>query len=341
MDVGIDLGSSHIRVYVKGKGIVLSEATAVSYDAYTGEIIAMGNSAFEMLERCPQAIKVVRPIKGGVIANFSVVTQILSRAIEKISSSSIFRPNVIISAPGSCTALERKTIIDSACAAGAGRVSIIDQPVASALGVGLGIEKPYGVMMVDIGSGTSDIAVITMGTIAAASSLKVAGDSMDEAICRYVRKEKGIVIGTRTAENIKRTVGCATVPDEEMEMSANGKDFVSGMPVMFTITSSQVSQALSECLQLILNEMRRVFDEIPDQMYTDICTGGIELTGGGSRLRGIDKLISDFFSIKARVNLDGENCAAKGAGYALKDIKRLTDYGYIHKQAHDAAGIDW
>lgn len=329
--VGIDLGTSHIKAYVKGKGIVLSEANAISYDAYTDEIIAVGTSAKEMLERTPETIEVSTPIKSGVIADFSVVQEILSRVLDSICGHGIFRPNVIISAPSSCTALEKKSIIDAACSSGAGKVAIIDEPIASALGAGLSIDHPHGVMVVDIGAGTSDIAVITMGTVAVSTSLKIAGDSMTEAIIKYLKRERDIVIGIPTAEKIKRTVGCAFLKEEELEMSANGKDYITGMPMMFTVTSSEIYLAIRECIEAIMEEIRNILEQTPPELYSDICHEGILLTGGGSRLRGLDMALSRRFNISVTAAEDGENCAAKGAGYALKSIKALDDNGYVFK----------
>ncbi|MCM1364283.1 MAG: rod shape-determining protein [Faecalibacterium sp.] len=331
MDVGIDLGTSHIKVYIKGKGIVLSEANAISYDSYTDEMIAIGNSAKSMLERTPETIELVMPIKSGVIADFSVMQEILKYIIDKICRYHIFRPNVIIGVPSSCTALEKKAVIDAACSSGAGKVSIIDDPVASALGAGVTIDNPHGVMVVDMGAGTSDIAVMTMGTVAVSTSLKVAGDNMNEAICQYLKRERDIIIGIPTAEKIKRTVGCASLDDEELEMAANGKDYITGMPVMFTVTSSEIYLALRESIEVIMEEMRNVLEQTPPEMYSDICHEGIVLTGGASKLRGIDKAMSERFKIKVTVAADGENCAAKGAGYALKDMKTLEDNGYLFK----------
>jgi len=331
MDVGIDLGTSHIKVYIKGKGIVLSQANAVSYDTYTDEMIAIGQSAFDMLERTPDTIELVMPIKSGVIADFSVMREVLKYIFDKICKNRILRPNVIISAPSSCTALEKKTVIEAACSSGAGKVSIIDEPIASALGAGISIENPHGVMLIDIGAGTSDIAVITMGTVAFSTSLKIAGNDMTEAVRQYLKRERDIIVGTPTAEKIKRTVGCASLNSEELEMAANGKDYITGMPVMFTVTSSEIYLALRECVEAIMAEMRNVLEQVPPELYTDICNEGIVLTGGSSRLRGIEKAMSERFKIKVTAAYDGENCAAKGAGYALKNIKRLEDGGYIFK----------
>lgn len=331
LDIAIDLGTSCITVYVKGRGVVMSEATAISYDAYTDEVVATGNSARRMLERTPQTVEIAMPIKNGVISDFSVMQQLLSFVIDKICKRQIFRPNVIISTPAGITELSKKTVIDAACAAGAGKVALIDEPVASALGAGISIENPHGTMVVDIGAGTSDIAVITMGTVAVSSTLAVAGDSLDEAICQYLKRERDIIIGKPTAEKIKKGVGAASLEGEEIEMAANGKDYITGMPVMFYVNSKEIYLAMRECIESIMEEMRAVLEQTPPELYSDICYEGIYLTGGVSRLRGLDKAMQERFGIKVKITEDGENCAAKGAGYALKDIKSMQDRGLVFK----------
>lgn len=329
--IAIDLGTNFIKVHIKGKGIVLSQANAISYDAYTDEIVAIGDSAKAMLSRMPSTLELEMPIRSGVIADFSVMREILSYTIEKICKNEIFKPDIIVSAPSSCTELEKKTIIDVCCAAGAGKVCVIAEPVASAYGCALKIKRPYGVMVIDIGAGTSDIAVITMGTVAYSSSLKVAGNDFDKAICQYIKNEKNILIGKPTAEKIKKTIGAAAIQDEEMEMSVGGKDFTTGMPVVFSVTSSEICEALNDQIELILQETAAVLEELPAEMYTDICNDGIIITGGSSGLRGIAKAFSDRFKINATIAVDGENSAVKGAGYALRNIDKLEDDGYIFK----------
>lgn len=330
-DIGIDLGTGSVTVYVRGKGVVLSQATAISYDTYTDEVVAVGDSAKRMLERMPETVSLTLPIRGGVISDFSAAKQILSLVIEKICKRRVLKPNIIISTPSSVTELQKKSVIDAACAAGAGKAAVIDEPVASAVGAGLDIDNPRGKMVVDIGAGTSDIAVITMGQAAYCSSLRVAGDDMDEAVCQYLKKERDIVIGRPTAEKIKKTVGCASDGEEEIEMAANGKNYVSGMPVMFTVTSKEVREATNECVESILEEMRNVMEALPPELYSDICYEGILLTGGGSRLRGLEQRVAERFGIDVNCSADPENCAAKGAGIALERIGEFEDRGLIFK----------
>lgn len=338
-NIAIDLGTGCVKVFVRGRGIVLCQANAISYDAYTDEVVAVGNSAKSMMGKMPDTLETELPIKSGVIANFSAQKQILSMIIEDICKNEIFKPNLIISAPSSCTKLEKKTIIDVACAAGAGKVCVIEEPVASAIGCAADIERPYGTLVIDIGAGTCDIAVITMGQVASASSFKCAGNDMDEAIKQYVRHEKNIIIGRGVAEEIKKTVGSACCDGEEIEMTAGGKHFVSGMPVRFTITSTDVSHALSEIIDKIIDKIRAVMEELPAEMFSDICESGAILTGGSARLRSLAKTLSERLSLKVTVSADCENTAVKGAGYALKNLTEFEDSGYIYKVKENLSQI--
>lgn len=339
LNIGIDLGTGYIKIFVAGKGIVLSEATAISYDAYTEQILAIGNEARRMLDKTPETIELVMPIHGGVISEFSVMEQILSFFINHICKRAVFRPNVIISSPSSITELEKKTIVEVICASGAGKVSLIDEPIASALGAGLSIENPHGVMVMDIGSGTCDIAVITMGKIAASSSLKVAGDDFDFAIEQYLKREKGILIGLATAEKIKKTIGCAYPREEEIEISVNGKDALSLMPKIFTITSNEVYLALKDSIETIFEEIKLVLEQTSPELCTDIFKEGLRLTGGSSKLYGMKKAIEDKFDINVYQIVDPEHSAAKGAGYALKYIDKLEDNGYAYRAKEIVTGF--
>lgn len=327
-NIGIDLGTDKITAFVQGRGIVFSEDNAICYDLYNNETYAIGNTAGEMLEKTPDALTVKKPIIGGVISDFSVMTEILTHFIKKLCDKRVLRPNIIISAPSGITRLERKTVIEAACASGAGKVSVIDEPVVSALGAGLSIDRPHGTMVIDLGAGTTDIAIITMGTVAYSASIKTAGDTMDEAICQYVKKEKNIVIGLRTAKKIKHTVGCAYYRSEEIEMEATGKNYITGMPELFNISSTEVYDALKDKINLIFEAVVDVMEQAPPELYSDICYEGILLTGGTAKLPGLDKELSQRLGIKVRRVTDPEHCAAKGAGYILKNMKKLEDHGY-------------
>ena len=328
LNIGIDLGTSTVTAFAEGKGIVVSEATAISYDSFSGDIIAIGNSAMAMTEKAPDSIVPVRPIKSGVISDFSATVEILKAVMEKVCRNQIFRPNVVVNAPSCVTSPDRKAIVEACCAGGAGKVTVLSEPVLSALGIGLSIEHPHGVMVIDLGAGTTDIAVITMGTVAYATSLKIAGDDMDESILQYVRREKEIDIGLLSAKKIKHTVGCAFRRSEEIEMSVTGKDHVSGMPKMFSISSNEVYEALKDHIRAILNGIQDVLEQTPPELYSDICNEGITLTGGLSKLPGLDKVLSKNLGINVSKAADPEHSAAKGAGFVLKNMKALEDHGY-------------
>ncbi len=327
-NIGIDLGTGNIKAFVSGRGIVLSEENAICYDARSDEFVAMGNAAGEMFGKAPESYVLRRPVSGGVISDFTVQAEILSRFLTKICKNSIFRPNVLISAPSCNTSLEKRTVIEAACAAGAGKVHLIDEPVVSALGAGLSIDYPHGVMVVDIGEGTTDIAVITMATVAYAVSLKTAGSTMTEAICQHVKKEKNILIGKHTAQKIKHSIGCAVKRDEEFELVCTGKHMITGMPRSFSVNSGEICEALSDCTKAIFDGIIDVLEQTPSELYSDICNEGIILTGGGARLYGLSKYLSEKLSIKVRVAPDPENCAAKGAGFILGNMSKLEDSGY-------------
>lgn len=338
-NIGIDLGTEKITAFVEGRGIVFSEDNAIAYDVYNDETYAIGNAAGEMLEKTPEALTVKKPVIGGVISNFSVMTEILSHFISRLCDKRVFRPNVIISAPSSITDLERKTVIEAACAAGAGKVSVIDEPVVSALGAGLSIDQPHGTMVLDLGAGTTDIAIITMGTVAYSASIKTAGDTMDEAVQQYIKREKNINIGLVTAKKLKHTVGCAYKRSEEVEVEATGKNYVTGMPEIFSITSTELFEALKDQINIIFEAIVDVMEQAPPELYSDICHEGILLTGGVAKLPGLDRELSSRLGIKVRRAADPEHCAAKGAGYILKNMKAMEDHGYSFRMKESIVGI--
>ncbi len=331
LNIAIDLGTSSVTAFVQGKGIVFSESTAICYDAYDDEIVCVGNSAGEMFEKTPESLILKRPISDGIISDFTSVVKILSHYINKLCKNSIFRPNIIISAPSGVTSLEKKAIVEAACSAGAGKVYVIDEPIISALGAGLTIDNPHGVMVLDLGAGSADIAVITMGTVAHCCSLRTGGDAMDEAILQYVKKNKDIDIGLASAKKIKHTVGCAQKRSEELEMFCVGKNHITGMPETFEISSNEIYEALKDIIEEIFKGIVSVLEQVPPELYSDICSEGILITGGLARLPGIDRELSKRLTIKVRRAADPEHCAAKGAGYMLKNMKTLEDHGYYFR----------
>ena len=331
LNIAIDLGTSSVTAFVQGKGIVFSESTAICYDAYDDEIVCVGNSAGEMFEKTPESLILKKPISDGIISDFTSVVKILSHYINKLCKNSIFRPNIIISAPSGVTSLEKKAIVEAACSAGAGKVYVIDEPIISALGAGLTIDNPHGVMVLDLGAGSADIAVITMGTVAYCCSLRTGGDAMDEAILQYVKKNKDIDIGLASAKKIKHTVGCAQKRSEELEMFCVGKNHITGMPETFEISSNEIYEALKDIIEEIFKGIVSVLEQVPPELYSDICSEGILITGGLARLPSIDRELSKRLTIKVRRAADPEHCAAKGAGYMLKNMKTLEDHGYYFR----------
>lgn len=331
LNIAIDLGTSSVTAFVQGKGIVFSESTAICYDAYDNDIICVGNSAGEMFEKTPESLILKKPISDGIISDFSSVVKILSYYIDRLCKNNIFRPNIIISAPSGVTSLEKKAIVEAACSAGAGKVYVIDEPIISALGAGLSVDNPHGVMVLDLGAGSADIAVITMGTVAYCCSLRTGGDAMDEAIVQYIKKNKEIDIGLASAKKIKHTVGCAQKRSEELEMFCVGKNHVSGMPETFEISSNEIYDALKDIIEEIFKGIVSVLEQVPPELYSDICSEGIMITGGLANLPGIDKELSQRLTIKVQRAADPEHCAAKGAGYMLRHMRKLEDHGYYFR----------
>ena len=331
MKVGLDLGSSAITAYVAGKGIVLCEANAISYDANGGDVFAVGSEALAMLSRTPETVHLIRPMRGGVISDFSVQCEIITALLELVCQNAVLRPNLIISVPSGLSRLERRTILDAAAVCGAARVCVLDAPIASALGAGVSIEEPRGVLVIDIGAGTCDIAVITMGTVAFCRSIPIAGDDFDETICQYLRQKRGIEIGLPTAQRLKHQIGCASPREEEFEAAANGKDSIRQMPLQFFVTSTELCEALAPRIDAIAQAVLDVLEDVPPELFGDICETGVVLCGGSSALYGLDAALHEKLRLPVRVAADGAHCAAKGAGYALRTIDRLEDQGYLFR----------
>lgn len=331
MKIGIDLGTTSVQIYVSGKGIVLSEPSVAACNAVDGSLICVGEHAYEMVGKNPDSIRVIKPMRNGVISDFGVTLRMLEYYVEKICRHAIFKPRVIVCMPSTITNLERHTLLDAAIAAGAGKAGLIEEPLAAAIGAGIDISHPYGTIVVDIGGGTTDVAVITMGSIAISSSIKVAGNTFDDAIIRYVRYSKGVLIGELTAEQIKKSIGCAYLREEEVAMTVKGKDYVSGMPCSFEITSAEVYSALREPLDRICSLLTSVLEFTPPELASDIATEGIVLTGGGSLLYGMDRMIYNRTGIHTQVAEDAVNCVARGIGKVLGGVQLLEDEGYIFK----------
>ncbi len=327
-DIGIDLGTASVLVYVKGKGIVLNEPSVVAVDTSTDTILAVGEEARSMLGRTPGSIVATRPLKEGVISDYEVTEKMLKYFIEKVTGGvsvfKIFKPKIMVCVPSGVTEVEKKAVIDATMDAGAREVFLIEEPIAAAIGSGIDISKPNGCMVVDIGGGTTDIAVISLGGIVVSSSIKVAGDQFDDALIKYMRKQHSMLIGERTAEAMKMAIGTAYPRQEEITLDVRGRNLVSGLPEVRTISSSEALEALKESVTQIADAVHVVLEKTPPELSSDISDKGILMTGGGSLLWGLDKLISKRTGIDVYVSEDAVSCVARGTGDALNSLKVLS-----------------
>lgn len=324
LDIGIDLGTASVLVYIKGKGIVLNEPSVVAIDRNSNKILAVGEEARLMLGRTPGHIVAVRPLKDGVISDYNVTERMLRYFINKaIGKRKIFKPRMVICVPSGVTEVEKRAVIDAANQAGAKTTKLIEEPIAAAIGAGLDISKASGNMIIDIGGGTTDVAVISLGGIVVSSSTKIAGDKFDEAIVRYMRKKHNVMIGERTAEELKIKVGTAYPKDEEVKIEVRGRNLISGLPKTMEVTSEEMLEALSEPVAAIADAVHSVLERTPPELAADVSDRGIVMTGGGSLLYGLDKLISKRTGIPVYIAEDPISCVALGTGKALESIDVL------------------
>lgn len=324
-DIGIDLGTATILIYVKGKGIVLNEPSVVAYDKDREKVVAIGTEAQKMLGRTPENIVAVRPLREGVISDYDLTEEMLRFFIKKICNYFIFKPRIMICVPSLITEVEERAVHEAAVEAGARKVYLIEEPKAAAIGAGIDITKPCGNIVVDIGGGTTDIAVVSLNGTAVSTSIKVAGDKFNDAIVKYVRHSYNMAIGERTAENIKIRIGCVLPKDPVETMDVKGRSLVTGLPQTQQISSEEMVHALEEPANAIVEAVHSVLERTPPELVGDIIVNGIVLTGGGSLLSGIDKMIADFTGIKVAVADDPVTCVARGTGKALEELDKLQD----------------
>ena len=323
-DIGIDLGTASILVYVKGKGVVLREPSVVAIDRDTNNILAVGEEARQMIGRTPGNIVAIRPMRDGVIADFDITESMLRHFIEKVTGHSfMIRPRIMVCIPSCITMVEQRAIQEAAEQAGARSSYLIEEPLAAAMGAGLDISEPYGSMVVDIGGGTTDVAVISLGGIVISDSLRVAGDKFDEAIMDYIKKEFNLMIGERTAENIKMEVGAAFPEARHSKMNIRGRDLLTGLPKNIEVTTEQISKALESSVVQIVDCVKEVLEKCPPELASDIMDHGIILTGGGAMLYGLDELIRKETQISTSLAEDPLSCVALGTGRALENIDKL------------------
>ena len=327
-DIGIDLGTANTLVYVKGSGIMINEPSVVAINKKTGQVLAIGKEAKRMVGKTPGHIVATRPLVDGVVSDFEVTEQMLKYFIEKVHKDSFTlfpRPRVVIGIPSDVTEVEKRAVIDAAISAGAREAYLIDEPMAAAIGARLPVQEAAGNMVVDIGGGTTDIAVISLGGIVASRNLRIAGDEMNEDVIRYCRDEFNLLIGEKTAEDVKIAIGSAYPQEKKMQMTVRGRDLVSGLPKEIVITDEQVREALSRSIRIIINNIRTIVEETPPELVADIMQRGIILAGGGSLIRGIDKLVADQTEMPVRMMEDPLTAVVRGTGVVLEDIEALQE----------------
>lgn len=325
-DIGIDLGTANTLVYVSGKGIVINEPSVVAINKKTGQVLAIGKEAKKMVGKTPGHIVATRPLVDGVVSDFEVTEQMLKYFIDKVhrDSFTLFpRPRVVIGIPSDVTEVEKRAVIDAVMNAGAREAYLIDEPMAAAIGARLPVQDAAGNMIVDIGGGTTDIAVISLGGVVTSRNLRIAGDEMNEDIIRYCRDEFNLLIGEKTAEDAKIAIGSACPQKDKMQMPVRGRDLVTGLPKEIIINDAQVREALSRSIRIIVNNIKSTIEETPPELLADIMQRGIILAGGGSLIRGLDRLVADQTDMPVRMMEDPLTAVVRGTGIVLEDLESL------------------
>ncbi|HHW23290.1 MAG TPA: rod shape-determining protein [Clostridiaceae bacterium] len=324
-EIGIDLGTANTLVYLKGKGVILREPSVVAINNNTGQVLAVGLEAKQMIGRTPGNITAIRPLKDGVIADFETTQGMLKYFIKKaIGNSPLAKPRVVICVPSGVTEVEKRAVVDSAMTAGAKEAFLIEEPMASAIGAGLPVAEPSGSMVVDIGGGTSEVAVISLGGIVVSRSLRIAGDEFDDAIAHYIKKEYNLMIGERTAEDIKLKIGSAFPLEREETYNISGRDLGTGLPKELSVSSEEIREALKEPVNSVVDSIKFTLEKTPPELAADIMERGIMLTGGGALLRGLDKLISKETGIPVFIAEDPLDCVVLGTGKVLEELDVLS-----------------
>ena len=324
-DIGIDLGTASVLVYVKGKGVVLNEPSVVAMDKTTGKLLKVGTDAQAMLGRTPGNIIAIRPLREGVISDYDMTERMLKEFIHKVAGLSFFKPRVIICVPSGITEVEERAVIDAGIQAGARKVYLIEEPVAAAIGAGIDITQPDGHMVVDIGGGTADIAVISLSGVVESASIKIAGDQLNEAVVKYMRRKHNLLVGERTAEEMKKQIGCVFPKDEEETMDVKGRCLLTGLPKVVTVSSMEMMDAFEEPVERIMEAIHSVLERTPPELVADVSTNGIIMTGGGSLVYGFDKLVTARTGIHTTVADDAISCVVLGTGKSLDSLNAMQD----------------
>jgi len=328
-DIGIDLGTANTCVFIRSKGVALMEPSIVAMNTTTKEVVAVGGEAKRMLGKTPSNIVAMKPMKDGVIADFEACEAMLRYFIAKVKTSKhrfVLPPRIVVSVPSGITSVERRAVKETALKAGARLVRIVEEPMAAAIGVGLPVEEPCGSFIIDIGGGTTEMAVISLGGIVITKSLRVAGNEMDEAIIEYLKKKYNLLIGERTAEEIKIRIGSAFKLDEELEMEVHGRSLVEGLPKQIKVNSEEIREALQDTLNLIVNAVRDVLEETPPELSSDLIERGVVIAGGGALLKGIDKLISQETKLPVIIAEDPLTAVVRGTGKMLEEEKYFEQF---------------
>lgn len=335
-DIGIDLGTANVLVYVDGKGIVLEEPSVVAIEKNTNSVLAVGNEARKMIGRTPANIVAIRPLKDGVISDYEATEKMLKyfteRVVEKKGFGRLVMPRIMVCVPTGVTEVEKRAVEDATREAGAREVYIIEEPIAAAIGAGMDISQPNGNMVIDIGGGTTDIAVISLGGAVVSDSIKIGGDKFDTAISTYIKKKHNLLIGERSAEKLKMEIGTAMKADEEQFMKISGRNIVKGLPETIEISSREIAEALEECIKQIVATTRVVLEKTPPELAADISTSGIVMTGGGALLKKLDKRIEEATGIKVIVADDPLSCVARGTGSSLSSLDLLETGGTFKRK---------
>ena len=324
-DIGMDLGTASVLIYIKDKGIVLNEPSVVALDKNTGKLLKVGADAQAMLGRTPGNIIAIRPLREGVISDYEVTERMIKEFLHKVIGFQLFKPRIIICVPSGITEVEERAVIDAGIQAGARRVYLIEEPVAAAIGAGIDITQPEGHMIIDIGGGTSDIAVISLSGVVESSSIKIAGDQFNEAVIKYMRRKHNVLVGERTAELMKMEIGCVFPKEQETSIEIKGRCLMTGLPKVITVTSTEMLEAFEEPVERILEAVHGVLERTPPELVADISNNGIVMTGGGSLVDGFDRLIEARTGIHTVVAESAISCVAEGTGKSLDSLNAMTD----------------
>ncbi len=327
-DIAIDLGTSSVKIYLDGKGIILKEPAVVAFNVETDEVVAIGSDAYAMVGRTSDRIDVVQPLCNGVISNFDLAQYLIGHYMKKISGSKVFMPRVVVSVPSLITEVEKRAVVDAISSAGVRKICLIEEPVAAAMGAGVKIDEPHGTLIVDIGGGTTDMGVLSLSGIAISRSIKTAGNTFDEAIIKYIRRKYNLIIGKRMAEEAKIAIGCVYPRKEMVKHRVKGRNAMTGLPQWADISCDEMLEALIEPAMQIIRTVQEMLEKTPPELMGDVYSDGIILTGGSAQLYGFDRLISKKAKMPVHIADEPDMCVAKGAGLAIKYIDDIENKAY-------------